>query len=124
MFVVFAHAPIWVLTANLTKGQTQLINALWQSFNLEFKADADDIQRHGDSVKEELALAKAQADHREQELQQMERELASVHRRNLSSLIPRIRDGIKTMMESQLQEELRYSSKCYWFQHKSYVHNF
>ncbi|RYO82406.1 hypothetical protein DL764_009606 [Monosporascus ibericus] len=86
-----------------------LMNALRQSFAEEFKAHADDIQRQGDEVREELALAKAQADHQDRELQEKERELASGHRRKLSSFISGTKVDIETIKESQLQRDLRHS---------------
>ncbi|RYP43678.1 hypothetical protein DL768_009779 [Monosporascus sp. mg162] len=106
---VSSHPDIAALVWGSIKLTMLLMNALWQSFAQEFKADADDIQRHGDEVKEELALAKAQADRQDQVLQEKERELASGHRRKLSSFISGTQVGIETVKKSQLQRDLRHS---------------
>ncbi|RYP63461.1 hypothetical protein DL771_009254 [Monosporascus sp. 5C6A] len=106
---VSSHPEIAALVWGSIKLTMLLMKALWQSFDQEFKPDADDIQRCGDEVKEELVLAKAQADYQDQELQKKERELAWGHRRKLSSFISGTRVGIDTIKESQLQRDLRHS---------------
>jgi hypothetical protein len=64
-------------------------------------------------VKEELALAKAQADHQDQELQKKEGEAAASQRRKLSSFMSVTKKDLDAVKELQLQRDLRRSSKCY-----------
>lgn len=64
-------------------------------------------------MKEELALAKAQADHQDQELQKKEREAAAGQRRKLSSFMSVTKNDLDAIKELQLQRDLRRSSKCY-----------
>ena len=65
------------------------------------------IQRCGDEVKEEIVLAKAQADLQDQELQKKEREAASGHRRKLRDILSRTGNDLDTVKEWQLQQDRR-----------------
>ncbi|KAK3294819.1 uncharacterized protein B0H64DRAFT_195872 [Chaetomium fimeti] len=89
--------------------KTQLWNALWQSFEQEFKSDISTIQRCGDEVREEMVLAKAQADLQDQELQKKEIEAASGHRRKLRDMLSRTGNNLDTIKEWQLQQDGRRS---------------
>ncbi|PHH92270.1 hypothetical protein CDD83_8195 [Cordyceps sp. RAO-2017] len=84
-----------------------LLNALWRSFDAEFKDQADAIQRCGVEVKEEIVLAKAQADHREQALQQKERQLSFKAREMLERFMSSTQDGMSAFKARQLQSDLR-----------------
>ncbi|KAK3898976.1 hypothetical protein C8A05DRAFT_46840 [Staphylotrichum tortipilum] len=85
--------------------KTQFLNALWQSFEQEFKSDIGMIQRCGDEVREEISLAKARAEFQDQELQKKEREAASGHRRTLRDMLSRTGNGLETIKELQLQQK-------------------
>ncbi|KAK4118223.1 hypothetical protein N657DRAFT_405117 [Parathielavia appendiculata] len=65
------------------------------------------IQRCGDEVKEEIFLAKAQADLQDQELQRKEREAASGHRRKFRDIMSRTGKSLDTIKEWQLQQDKR-----------------
>ncbi|RYP24628.1 hypothetical protein DL767_008572 [Monosporascus sp. MG133] len=106
---VSSHPDIAALVWGSIKLTMLLMNALWQSFYQEFKPDADDIQRCGDEVKEELALAKAQADHQDQVLQNKERDAASGLRSKLRAFMSVTKDEIDTVKQLQLQRHLRDS---------------
>ncbi|RYO85137.1 hypothetical protein DL766_007352 [Monosporascus sp. MC13-8B] len=54
---------------NLREGQSQVIRALWNSFEQEFKPDMDAIQRDSDDFQTAIALGKSQADSQDQQLQ-------------------------------------------------------
>jgi hypothetical protein len=88
-----------------------LLNALWRSFEEEFKSDISMIQRCGDEVKEEIVLAKARADLQDQELQSKEREAASGYRRKLRDVLSRTENNLDTIKEWQLQQDGRRSGK-------------
>ena len=70
-------------------GQSQLVNALRRSFQAEIQESIRLVKARAREVDYEVALAKAQADYREQQLQTGERKLASEHRRTLSSFVSR-----------------------------------
>ncbi|KAI0803901.1 hypothetical protein GGR55DRAFT_691487 [Xylaria sp. FL0064] len=67
----------------------QAFNALWRSFNDEFKFDTEDLGRYSDHVKEAIKLARAHADTREYELQAQERDEAARGRSMISRLLKR-----------------------------------
>jgi len=92
-------------------GQSQLLNSFWQSFEQEFRPDISQIQRCGNEVKEEIALAKARADHQEQELRKKESEAASGQRWKLRDMLSRAGGELETIKEWQLQQNKRRSSK-------------
>ncbi|KAF4332948.1 ankyrin repeat [Fusarium beomiforme] len=102
-YFLFYNGP-----ANFTKGQKQLVNALWQSFDQEFKPDVDDIQRCGDEVREEITFAKAQADRQYQELQKKEGETA---KQRLGSFMSLSRNKLDKIKEMQLQRDQIESRK-------------
>ncbi|RDA89289.1 hypothetical protein CP532_0587 [Ophiocordyceps camponoti-leonardi (nom. inval.)] len=88
-----------------------LVNALWQSFLIEFKPDIDAVQASGKEVKAEVALAKAQADRQDQELQRKEREAASESRSILGRFMLKARDDIDVIRQQQLQRDQRRARK-------------
>ncbi|KAH6645914.1 ankyrin repeat-containing domain protein [Truncatella angustata] len=55
----------------------QLVQAMRTSFEQEFKHDMDNIRTCSERVRDEIHLAKAQADRHDQELQALEREVSS-----------------------------------------------
>jgi hypothetical protein len=92
-------------------GQTKLLNSLWQSFEQEFRPDMDDIRRCSSNVKEELLLAKAQADYQDQQLQGVERKEASDHRRGLTRFMSRMTSGMDKTESMQVQRDEREASE-------------
>ncbi|RCI15228.1 hypothetical protein L249_6927 [Ophiocordyceps polyrhachis-furcata BCC 54312] len=93
------------------QGQKQLVNVLWHSFRIEFKPDIDAVEASGKEVKAEVALAKAQADRQDQELQRKERESASESRSTLGRFMFRARDDLDTIRQQQLQRDQRRARK-------------
>ncbi|KAK4160352.1 NACHT domain protein [Cladorrhinum sp. PSN259] len=91
----------------LTAGQKQLLNALYQDFDQEFKPDLDDIQKLGMEVKDEIALAKAHADRQDQELQEKERVAQSRQRSRVKRFIPKVEKELETIKELQLRQSTR-----------------
>lgn len=69
------------------------------------------IQRCGDEVREEMVLAKAQADLQDQELQKKEREAASGYRRKFRDILSRTGENVNTIKEWQVQQDKRRSRK-------------
>jgi hypothetical protein len=108
------HFPFYSALANFTKGQKQLMNALWRSFDQEFKPDAVDIQRCGDEVREEIYFAKAQADRQHQDLQKKEGKAA---KQRLGSFMSLSKNKLDKIKEMQLQRDQLESSKCSAFHH-------
>jgi len=91
--------------------KTQLLNAVWQSPEQEFKPDISNLQRCGDEVREEIGLAKARADFQDQELQRKEIEAASGYRHKLKRILSQTGDNLDTMKEWQLQQDKRRSQE-------------
>ena len=91
-------------------GQSQLVNALSKSFQAEIQDSIQGIKDKAREVKYEIALAKAQADYREQQLQTQERKSASEHRFTLSSFVSK---ASSEMDEARRwRTELEYRKKC------------
>lgn len=67
------------------------------------------IQRCGNEVREEIALAKARVDSQDQERQRKERKAASGYRRKLKDVLSRTGNDLDTVKESQLQQNKRQS---------------
>lgn len=84
-------------------GATQLLKVLQSSFDQEFKPDLEDIQRNARKVETQIALAKAQADKRFQELQEKERVEASEGRAMVERHITRTDCSLDTLQEFQVQ---------------------
>ncbi|KAG7291980.1 hypothetical protein NEMBOFW57_002009 [Staphylotrichum longicolle] len=106
---VSSNPEIAALIWGSVKLTIQLLNALWQSFEQEFKSDISTIQKCGDEVREEITLAKARADFQDQELQRKEREAASGSRRKFKAMLSRTGNDLETIKEWQLQQEKRRS---------------
>ncbi|KAI1275482.1 hypothetical protein F5Y07DRAFT_409313 [Xylaria sp. FL0933] len=85
----------------------QAFNALWRSFNDEFKFDTEDLGRYGDHVKEAIKLARAHADTREYELQAQERNEAARSRSMVSRLLKRTGHYQHEARSWQLETESR-----------------
>ncbi|KAM5356809.1 hypothetical protein ACJ41O_003455 [Fusarium nematophilum] len=81
---------------------TQLIHAFWESFQQEFKPDLDEIRNQAENVEREIDLARAQAEHRNQELERLEREQAASSRMSLGRFISRSNGQFNKMHEWQL----------------------
>ena len=73
----------------------------------------DDIQTCSTAVKEALALAKAKADHRDQQLQAIERKQASDGRRKLGGLFARTNDKLGKLGAWQLERDEQRASECF-----------
>ncbi|KAH8205298.1 hypothetical protein TruAng_000545 [Truncatella angustata] len=93
----------------------QLVQAMRTSFEQEFKHDMDNIRTCSERVRDEIHLAKAQADRHDQELQALEREVSSNDRSiikkallNSSAKLERIRamQLIKKGREHQSFQEI------------------
>ncbi|KAH8812078.1 hypothetical protein F5884DRAFT_831783 [Xylogone sp. PMI_703] len=85
--------------------QTHILKSFWTSFEQEFKPVINDIQRCSTDVKEELALAKAQADVRDQQLQIIERKEASESRQRLNGFLSRRDKELEKIKEWKLQRD-------------------
>jgi len=96
--------------AYLVTGQSQLLNAFWQSFDQEFKPDVEEIQKLGKEVKEEIAFAKTLADRLDHELQEKERAAASRQRSTLKKFMGKTSNELDTIKKLQLQQSKRRSS--------------
>lgn len=79
------------------------------------------IQRCGNEVREEIALAKARVDSQHQELQRKERKAASGHRRKLKDVLSRTGNDLDTVKEWQLQQNKRRSGMFLHFFLNSHV---
>ncbi|GAW23347.1 hypothetical protein ANO14919_129030 [Xylariales sp. No.14919] len=90
---------------------TQIFQALWNSFEQEFMPDLDDIERCSNKVKEEIALAKAQADAQEHQLQALEREKAFILRRTARGFFSRTDNTLDSMREWRVQSDTRKIQK-------------
>lgn len=87
----------------------KLLKAFWESFEQEFKPDMDDIQRCSADVKADLALAKAHADHRDQQLQSRERKRQSGTRQKLHKFISRTDDKLDNL---ELERDQQRAGEC------------
>jgi hypothetical protein len=67
------------------------------------------IERCGDEVKEEIALAKARVDSQDQELQREEIKAASGYRHKLKDALSWMGNDLDTVKEWQLQQNKRRS---------------
>ncbi|KAK8131140.1 hypothetical protein PG984_007578 [Apiospora sp. TS-2023a] len=90
---------------------TQFFKVLQSSFDQEFKPDLEDIQRHARKVKRQIALAKAQADKRFQELQENERVKVSESRAIVERHIARTDCSLDTLQSFQVQSNREKSRK-------------
>ncbi|RYP93380.1 hypothetical protein DL770_000423 [Monosporascus sp. CRB-9-2] len=91
--------------------QSQVIRALWYSFEQEFKPDMDAIQRDSDDVRTAIALAKSQADNQDQQLQAREREEASESRKILRKLFALQGSRLDEIRKLELQRNERQIRK-------------
>ncbi|RYP58479.1 hypothetical protein DL770_010415 [Monosporascus sp. CRB-9-2] len=89
----------------------QIIRAVWKSSEQEFKSDMDSIQGYSDDVKDAIALAKAQADAQDQQLQALERKEASESRRKLSTFFSRHDSQVDQIRKWQIQKNERQIPK-------------
>ena len=94
-------------------GQQQLKKAFFQSFDQEFRPDIQNIQKLGEEVKDEIALAKALIDRQDQHLQELERVAASKGRSILQNFIPKVKNELGTIKELQIQQSSRRSSQYF-----------
>lgn len=85
----------------------QLLKSLLVSFEREFKPDLNDIQRHSDNVRQEIAFAKDQASRQEQHLQLLERQQAARSRHFLSRFANRTENALHKFHAMQLQRDQR-----------------
>ncbi|KAK8053281.1 Ankyrin repeat-containing domain protein [Apiospora saccharicola] len=100
-----------VVMAMQRSWSTQLLKVLQSSFDQEFKPDLEDIQRHARKVESQIALAKAQADKRFQELQKNERAKASEGRAIVERHMTRTDCSLDTLQSFQVQSNREKSRK-------------
>ncbi|KAI0440131.1 hypothetical protein F4803DRAFT_528501 [Xylaria telfairii] len=105
------HCCKHVVEAVQRPWREQVLRAFWNSFEREFKPDIDNIQRCSNHVKEEIALAQAQADSQEQQLQALEREQASMNRSMVQKLFSRTDNRVDKIHQWQLQSNARKTLK-------------
>ncbi|KAH8667894.1 hypothetical protein BGZ61DRAFT_498355 [Ilyonectria robusta] len=89
---------------------TKLLKALWESFEQEFKPDVAAIQRLSKDVRDELGLAKAQADRQDQKLQDIERKESAGSRWELNKFFKRADDKLDKL-SGHLQRDERRARK-------------
>ena len=92
-------------------GQKQLKAAIFTSLEQEIEPEVSDIRRMGKIAEDEINLAKAQADHQDQMLQEKERAAALKQRSRLRRFIPRVEGELDTIKELQMQRSTRQSSQ-------------
>lgn len=78
----------------------------------ELKLDIDNVSKCGKQVKEEVSLAKAQADAKDQASQKGEREASSRSRQFLTRFISESKANVEERKQWQMQQDLRHSRKC------------
>ncbi|KAH7033561.1 uncharacterized protein B0I36DRAFT_110490 [Microdochium trichocladiopsis] len=83
----------------------QLLNAVFQSFEQEFKPDIDGIARLAKEVKEEINLATTLAQHQEQQCQGQERKAAQLSRYFLQRYIPKLDQDLQFVKIRQSKQE-------------------
>lgn len=88
-------------------GSSQLWNAIRKSFDQEFEPYIDDIKRLSCEVKEEIQLAKAQADEQDKQLQKAWREAEGRSRSHLRGMLWRTSDKLDAIKDMQLQQKKR-----------------
>ncbi|SPO05181.1 uncharacterized protein DNG_07867 [Cephalotrichum gorgonifer] len=91
--------------------QQQLLKTFRGPLEEEFKPDRANIERCSDDVKEELVLAKSQADFQEQQLQERERQKASKSRLKLKNFTARTDDKLDHIGPWQLNYEKRRAAE-------------
>ncbi|KAI0975505.1 hypothetical protein F4678DRAFT_456857 [Xylaria arbuscula] len=96
-----------VIQATQRPWVNQAFNAVWRSFDDEFKFDIEDVGRYSARVKEAINVAKAHADAREHELQARERDEATKGRSMISRLLERTGHYQQETRSWQLKSELR-----------------
>ena len=94
----------------------QVLNASWQSFKTEFEPFEAEIRQCSKNVNKEISLAKAQADHQDQQLQLREREAASKGRKAWNEFMTKSGKENEKFREWRLQVEDRKASK---YHHRS-----
>lgn len=83
-------------------GATQMLYSLWESFDREFGPDMEDIHTLSKHVKEEIALAKARTDYRDQQLQKIDRKYASRARAQLRTFFQGTNQRLQEIQQQQL----------------------
>ncbi|KAK5625712.1 hypothetical protein RRF57_001428 [Xylaria bambusicola] len=98
------HCCKHVVEAVRRPWREQILRTFWNSFEQEFKPDIDRIQTCSDWVKEEIALAQAQADF-------LEREEESNNRSTTQRLLSQINRNVTRTRHSQRQVTERKTQK-------------
>ncbi|KAK1750001.1 ankyrin repeat-containing domain protein, partial [Echria macrotheca] len=106
---VSSNPEIAALIWGSVKLTIQLFNALWRSFEQEFRSDISSVQWCGKEVRREIDLAKAHADRQDQELRRKESEAATGRWRRVQDVLFRTESGLDTIKEGQLQQDKRRS---------------
>ncbi|RDA94367.1 hypothetical protein CP533_3768 [Ophiocordyceps camponoti-saundersi (nom. inval.)] len=88
--------------------QKKFLNALWETFELEFQPDIEDIRRQSSDVKEELLLAKALASYQDQRLNKKQ---SSAGTWTMGNLFSTARKGRAKTNSTQLQRSERQAGE-------------
>ena len=86
------------------QGLTQLVKSWWKPFEHEFESDEIELRRQNEEVMQEICLASRHAASRAQNMQVVERQDASRHRKLVELLYGRVEKGLE-------EDRLRRSSK-------------
>ncbi|RDA85560.1 hypothetical protein CP532_3321 [Ophiocordyceps camponoti-leonardi (nom. inval.)] len=90
------------------KGQKKFFNALWETFELEFQPDIEDIRRHSSDIKEELSLARAQATYQDQ---QLNRRRSSAGTWKIGTMFSKTRKEQNNTQAAQIQRTQRQAGE-------------
>ena len=106
-----------------SSGWTSPLNPLnssfWQSFQQSFEPNLKELHEHSENVKEEIRLAQAESEHRNREIQSVERDEAEKSRRSLSRFMPHTRAQLNEMRRSQLIRDKEVESEYGGFEPKA-----
>ncbi|KAJ3547289.1 hypothetical protein NM208_g1594 [Fusarium decemcellulare] len=92
---------------------TQVIHSFWESFQQTFETHLRELRGYSENVEREIDLARAQAEHRNRELERLERDHAASSRSSLGRFIGRTRSDFDKMHQWQLlrDEQLEREKK-------------
>ena len=89
-------------------------NAFLRSFQQEFNPNLENIRRYSHKTKQEIKLAKVQADRQDQSLQQAKREAASQKRHRIRRFFRQVEVNLNTIKNDQLHQGIRQASKLFF----------
>ncbi|KAF4455179.1 NACHT domain [Fusarium albosuccineum] len=92
---------------------TQVIHSFWESFQQTFEPYLRELRGYSENVEREIELARTQAEHRNRELERLERDHAASSRSSLGRFIGRTRSDFDKMHQWQLlrDEQLEREKK-------------